>query len=205
MEDFEEFEYWFKSVKEIFIEMKNIVEFMVDFVYSVVFFNDKEIVEEVLDLEERMDFFNYYFMIYVVFVVRNFKEVEQIILVFQMVNFIEDIFNVVGDFVKMVFEGFEFYFVIMEVIFESEEIIVKIQVKFDFVFVGRILGELVLVSNIGVWIIVVRRGKRWIIVFDGDFKIKFGDVLIGRGIYIFVEYLKEIVRGVIRVVGDERV
>lgn len=43
-----------------------------------------------------------------------------------MVNFIEDIFNVVGDFVKMVFEGFEFYFVIMEVIFESEEIIVKI-------------------------------------------------------------------------------
>lgn len=70
---------------------------------------------------------------------------------------------------------------------------------------GRILGELVLVSNIGVWIIVVRRGKRWIIVFDGDFKIKFGDVLIGRGIYIFVEYLKEIVRGVIRVVGDERV
>lgn len=76
MEDFEEFEYWFKSVKEIFIEMKNIVEFMVDFVYSVVFFNDKEIVEEVLDLEERMDFFNYYFMIYVVFVVRNFKEVE---------------------------------------------------------------------------------------------------------------------------------
>ncbi|RLF78739.1 potassium channel protein, partial [Thermococci archaeon] len=54
MEEFEEFEYQPKSVKEIFIEMKNIVELMVDLAYTAILFGDKEIAEEVLDLEERM-------------------------------------------------------------------------------------------------------------------------------------------------------
>lgn len=209
MEDFEEFEYRPKSVKEIFIEMKNIVELMVDLAYSAVLFNDKEIAEEVLDLEERMDLLNYHLMTHAVLAARNPKEAEQITSVLQMANSIEDISNAAGgDLAKMVLEGLELHPpVITEAILESEEIIAKIQVKPDSVLVGRTLGELALASNTGVWIIAVRRGKRWIIAPpDGDFKIKPGDVLIGRGgTHTSVEHLKEIARGgVIRVVGDER-
>lgn len=204
MEDFEEFEYRPKSVKEIFIEMKNIVELMVDLAYSAVLFNDKEIAEEVLDLEERMDLLNYHLMTHAVLAARNPKEAEQITSVLQMANSIEDISNAAGDLAKMVLEGLELHPVITEAILESEEIIAKIQVSPDSVIVGKTLGELALASNTGVWIIAVRRGKRWIIAPDGDFKIKPGDVLIGRGTHTSVEHLKEIARGVIRVVGDER-
>lgn len=204
MEEFEEFEYQPKSVKEIFIEMKNIVELMVDLAYTAILFGDKEIAEEVLDLEERMDLLNYHLMTHAVLAARNPKEAEQITSILQMANSIEDISNAAGDLAKMVLEGVELHPVISEAIMESEEVIAKIPVSADSVIVGKTLGELNLATNTGVWIIAVKRGKRWIFAPDKDFKIKPGDILIGRGTHTSVEHLKEIARGVIRVVGDER-
>ena len=204
MEEFEEFEYQPKSVKEIFIEMKNIVELMVDLAYTAILFGDKEIAEEVLDLEERMDLLNYHLMTHAVLAARSPKEAEQITSVLQMANSIEDISNAAGDLAKMVLEGVELHPVITEAIMESEEVITKIPVSGDSVIVGKTLGELDLATNTGVWIIAVKRGKRWIFAPDKNFKIKPGDILIGRGTHTSVEHLKEIARGIIRVVGDER-
>ncbi|HIH73533.1 MAG: Phosphate transport regulator, partial [Thermococcales archaeon 44_46] len=129
---------------------------------------------------------------------------EQITSVLQMANSIEDISNAAGDLAKMVLEGVELHPVITEAIMESEEVIAKIPVSGDSVIVGKTLGELNLATNTGVWVIAVKRGKRWIFAPDKDFKIKPGDILIGRGTHTSVEHLKEIARGVIRVVGDER-
>ncbi|MCA6213372.1 potassium channel protein [Thermococcus sp. 101 C5] len=204
MEEFEEFEYKPKSVKEIFIEMKNIVELMIDLAYTAILFKDREIAEEVLDLEERMDLLNYHLMTHAVLAARNPREAEQITSVLQMANSIEDISNAAGDLAKMVLEGVELHPVITEAIMESEEVIAKIPVSGDSVIVGKTLGELNLATNTGVWVIAVKRGKRWIFAPDKDFKIKPGDILIGRGTHTSVEHLKEIARGVIRVVGDER-
>ncbi|ACS89222.1 MULTISPECIES: potassium channel family protein [Thermococcus] len=204
MEEFEEFEYQPKSVKEIFIEMKNIVELMVDLAYTSILFGDKEIAEEVLDLEERMDLLNYHLMTHAVLAARNPKEAEQITSVLQMANSIEDISNAAGDLAKMVLEGIALHPVITEAIMESEEVIAKITVTQESILVGKTLGDLKLASNTGVWIIAVRRGKRWIFAPDKDFKIKPGDVLIGRGTQTSVGHLKEIARGIIRVIGDER-
>ncbi len=204
MEEFEEFEYKPKSVKEIFIEMKNIVELMIDLAYTAILFKDREIAEEVLDLEERIDLLNYHLMTHAVLAARNPREAEQITSVLQMANSIEDISNAAGDLAKMVLEGVELHPVITEAIMESEEVIAKIPVSGDSVIVGKTLGELNLATNTGVWVIAVKRGKRWIFAPDKDFKIKPGDILIGRGTHTSVEHLKEIARGVIRVVGDER-
>ena len=204
MEEFEEFEYQPKSVKEIFIEMKNIVELMIDLAYTAILFKDREIAEEVLDLEERIDLLNYHLMTHAVLAARNPREAEQITSVLQMANSIEDISNAAGDLAKMVLEGVELHPVITEAIMESEEVIAKIPVSGDSVIVGKTLGELNLATNTGVWVIAVKRGKRWIFAPDKDFKIKPGDILIGRGTHTSVEHLKEIARGVIRVVGDER-
>ncbi|CAB49140.1 potassium channel family protein [Pyrococcus abyssi] len=204
MEEVEEFRYEPKSVKEIFIEMKDTVELMVDLAYASILFGDKEIAEEVLELEERIDILNYQLMIHGVLAARNVKEAEQVIAIIQMANAIEDISNAAGDLAKMVLEGIELHPVIKETIVEGEEIIGRIVVSPDSVIVGRTLGELDLATNTGVWIIAVRRGKRWIFGPDESFKIRAGDILIGRGTRTSIEHLKEIARGAIRVVGNER-
>ncbi|AEC51664.1 hypothetical protein PNA2_0748 [Pyrococcus sp. NA2] len=204
MEEVEEFRYEPKSVKEIFIEMKNTVELMVDLAYASLLFGDKEIAEEVLELEERIDLLNYQLMVHSILAARNVKEAEQVVTILQIANSIEDISNAAGDLAKMVLEGIELHPIIKETILEGEEIIGRIIVSPESVLVGKTLGEVDLATNTGVWIIAVRRGKRWIIGPGREFKIRSGDILIGRGTRTSIEYLKEIARGAIRVIGNER-
>ncbi|GAB6101386.1 potassium channel family protein [Thermococcus atlanticus] len=203
MEEWEEYEYRPKSVKEIFIEMKNTAEFMVDLAYSSVLFGEEELAEEVLELEEYLDMLNYHLMVHAVLAARSPREAEQITSILHMAHSIDDISNAAADLAKMILEGVELHPIIKQVILESEEVIGRFVVAPDSVLVGKTLGELELASNTGVWVLAVRRGKRWLFDPDGDFKILAGDVLIGRGTQTSVDYLKEIARGIIKVVGNE--
>ncbi len=203
MEEWEEYEYKPKSVKEIFIEMKNTAEFMVDLAYSSVLFREKELAEEVIELEEYLDMLNYHLMVHAVLAARSPKEAEQITSILHMAHSIDDISNAAADLAKMVLEEVELHPLIKQVILESEEIIGRFMVAPDSILVGKTLEELELASNTGVWILAVRRGKRWIFGPDGDFKILAGDVLIGRGTQTSIDYLKEIARGIIKVIGNE--
>ena len=203
MEEWEEYEYKPKSVKEIFIEMKNTAEFMVDLAYSSVLFREKELAEEVIELEEYLDMLNYHLMVHAVLAARSPKEAEQITSILHMAHSIDDISDAAADLAKMVLEEVELHPLIKQVILESEEIIGRFMVAPDSILVGKTLEELELASNTGVWILAVRRGKRWIFGPDGDFKILAGDVLIGRGTQTSIDYLKEIARGIIKVIGNE--
>ncbi len=203
MEEWEEYEYKPKSVKEIFIEMKNTAEFMVDLAYSSVLFGEEELAEEVLELEEYLDMLNYHLMVHAVLAARSPREAEQITSILHMAHSIDDISNAAADLAKMILEEVELHPIIKQVILESEEVIGRFVVTPDSILVGKTLEELELASNTGVWILAVRRGKRWLFDPDGDFKILAGDVLIGRGTQTSIDYLKEIARGIIKVIGNE--
>ncbi|WP_048148416.1 potassium channel family protein [Palaeococcus ferrophilus] len=203
MEELEEYEYRPKNVKEIFIEMKNTAELMVDLAYSSVLFNEEDIAEEVLELEEYLDLLNYHLTVHAVLAARNPRDAEKITSILQMAHAIDDVSNAAADLAKMVLEGVELHPVIREAIMESEEVIGRFIVAPHSVLVGKTLEELDLASNTGVWLIAVRRGKRWIFAPDGDFKILANDVLIGRGTQTSIDYLKELARGIMKVVGNE--
>lgn len=203
MEEWEEYEYKPKSVKEIFVEMKNTAEFMVDLAYSSILFGEEDLADEVLELEEYLDMLNYHLTVHAVLAARSPKDAEQITSILQMAHAIDDISNAAADLAKMVLDGLELHPIIKEAILESEEIIGKVIVNPDSILVGKTLEELDLASNTGVWILAVRRGKRWIFAPDGDFKILANDVLIGRGTQTSIDFLKEISKGIIKVIGNE--
>ncbi|AHL22676.1 TrkA C-terminal domain-containing protein [Thermococcus nautili] len=191
-----------KNVKDIFIEMKNTAELMVDLAYSAVLFKEKEMAEEVLELEEYLDILNYNLAVRAVLAARNMKEAERITSILQMARSIDDISDAAGDLAKMVLEE-KLHPLITEVILESEETIGKIVVSPESVLVGKTLEELDLATNTGVRIIAIRRGKRWIFDPDEDTKIFPNDILIGRGTRTALDYLKEIARGNIKVMPNE--
>ncbi|ASJ07503.1 potassium channel family protein [Thermococcus pacificus] len=191
-----------KNVKDIFIEMKNTAELMVDLAYSAALFKEKEMAEEVLELEEYLDILNYHLMVRAVLAARNMKEAEQITSILQMARSIDDISNAAADLAKMVLEE-KIHPLITEVILESEETIGKIVVSPNSTLVGKSLEELDLSTNTGVWVIAIRRGKRWIFDPDEDTKIMPGDIIIGRGTRTALDYLREIARGVIKVMSNE--
>jgi len=191
-----------KNVKDIFVEMKNTAELMVDLAYSAALFKEKEIAEEVLELEEYLDILNYHLMVRAVLAARNMKEAEQITSILQMARSIDDISNAAADLAKMVLEE-KLHPLITEVILESEETIGRVIVSPESVLVGKTLDDLDLSTNTGVWVIAIRRGKRWIFDPDEDTKIMPGDIIIGRGTRTALEYLKEIARGIIKVMPNE--
>lgn len=201
MEEWDEIEVP-KNVKDIFVEMKNTAEMMVDLAYSAALFKEREIAEEVLELEEYLDLLNYNLAVRAVLAARNIKEAEQIASILQMGRAIDDISNAAADLAKMVLEE-KLHPVVTEVILESEETIGKIVVSPDSVLVGKTLEELDLSTNTGVWVLAIRRGKRWIFDPDEDTKIMPGDILIGRGTRTALDYLKEIARGNIKVMPNE--
>ncbi len=63
MEEWDEIEVP-RNVKDIFVEMKNTAELMVDLAYSSLLFNEEEMAEEVLELEEYLDLLNYHLMVH---------------------------------------------------------------------------------------------------------------------------------------------
>ncbi|ASJ03277.1 potassium channel protein [Thermococcus profundus] len=201
MEEWDEIEVP-RNVKEIFVEMKNTAELMVDLAYSSVLFQEKEIAEEVLELEEYLDLLNYHLTVRAVLAARSPKEAEQITAILQMGRAIDEISNAAADLAKMVLEE-KLHPLVREVILESEETIGKVEVSPESILVGKTLEELDLATNTGVWVAAIRRGKRWIFDPDEDTKVMPGDILIGRGTRTALDYLKEIARGILKVMGNE--
>ncbi|WP_010478165.1 potassium channel family protein [Thermococcus zilligii] len=191
------------NVKDIFVEMKNTAELMVDLAYSAALFKEKEMAEEVLELEEYLDILNYHLMVRAVLAAsRSLKEAEKITSILQMAHSIDEISNAAADLAKMVLEE-KIHPLITEVILESEETIGRVAVSPNSILVGKTLEELDLPTNTGVWPLAIRRGKRWIFDPEEDTKIMPGDIIIGRGTKTALEYLKEIARGVIKVMPNE--
>ncbi|WP_456444191.1 potassium channel family protein [Thermococcus sp.] len=189
------------NVKEIFVEMKNTAELMVDLAYSAVLFREKEMAEEVLELEEYLDLLNYNLTVRAVLSARNIKDAERITSILQMGRSIDEISDAAADLAKMVIEE-KLHPLINEVILESEETIGKAVVSPESILVGKTLEELDLPANTGVWVIAIRRGKRWLFDPDEDTRLMSGDILIGRGTRTALEYLKELARGVIKVMPN---
>ncbi len=189
------------NVKEIFVEMKNTAELMVDLAYSAVLFREKEMAEEVLELEEYLDLLNYNLMVRAVLSARNLRDAERITSILQMGRSIDEISNAAADLAKMVIEE-KLHPLINEVILESEETIGRAIVSPESILVGKTLEELDIPANTGVWVIAIRRGKRWIFDPDEDTKLMPGDIIIGRGTRTALDYLKELARGVIKVMPN---
>ncbi|MGA3111317.1 MAG: PhoU domain-containing protein [Candidatus Bathyarchaeia archaeon] len=57
MPKFERIEYKPIPVRELLLEMKNLSELMIDLAYSSALYNDKDLAEDVLALESRVDTF----------------------------------------------------------------------------------------------------------------------------------------------------
>ena len=55
MPKFEKIEYKPIPVRELLLEMKNLSELMIDLAYSAALYNDKDLAEDVLALESRVD------------------------------------------------------------------------------------------------------------------------------------------------------
>jgi len=181
MHAFEKIEYKPRSVREILVEMKDLSEFMIDLAYSAALFNDKELADEVMRLERRVDTLSYLLDMNTMVAVRSPSDAEALVGVAAVASATDKISDAAADIAAIVTRDICVHPIVREAFEKVEERLCCIIVEPDSVLVDKKLGELELEARMGVDVIAIRREDEWIINPKSEETIKDGDSLIVRG------------------------
>jgi len=202
MHAFEKIKYKPRSVREILVEMKDLSEFMIDLAYSAALFNDKELAEEVVRLERRVDTLTYILDMNAMVAVRSAKDAEALVGVAAVASATDKISDAAADIAAIVLRDICVHPLVREVFEKVEERLCCITVESKSILVGKRLSELELEAKMGVDIIAIRRENEWIINPKHDEKIEDEDFLIVRGAPGGMTELKGLAEGSIKKLED---
>lgn len=194
----EKIEYRPISVREALTEMKDLSEIMIDLAYSAALFHSRELAEEVLELEKRVDYLAYMLDMNAMLAARDAEDAESLIGVTTVAAATNKISDAAADIAAIVIKEIGIHPIVREAFEKVEERLARAEVKPTSIFINKKLGELELAAKIGVDIIAIRRRKEWIINPSEDETILEGDVLIARGAPLGVDELKGLAEGKIK-------
>ncbi|HID20506.1 MAG TPA: potassium channel protein, partial [Methanophagales archaeon] len=168
-----------EEIADLIADMKNMSELMVGLSYSAVTFYNKEIANEVRDLEESMDRMKEELEVLVIEAARgvtkrsNFDEFRSLLHVAVSSEVISDAAYEIAD---VVLRDIRLHPVFLASIEESDEIILKMEVKNAAIF-GKTLKELKIETRTGMFILAIRRKEgKWVYNPSGSVEIRNGDL-----------------------------
>ena len=178
---FEKIEYKPIPVRELLREMKNLSELMIDLAYSAALFNDRELAEDVLELEKRIDTLAYQLEMVTMIAARDAEDAEALVGVSKVASAADKISDAAADIAAIVIRNIGVHPIVSEIFERVEEHLIKVKVHEESVIVGKTINELDLAPRMGVDIIALYRKNDWVINPKAEEKIQAGDVLIARG------------------------
>ncbi len=191
-----------RTIKDLIIEIKDTSELMVDLAYSALLFDNEDIAEEVLDLENKVLNLLRQIRIVSILAARRVDEAESVSSILQIADAAHRIGNAAGDIATLVLRGFKLPkdFVNL-ILYHSEETCVKAVVAEGSEIANRTLGDVRLHTRTGMRVIAIKRGLDWIFNPDRNTRISVGDVLFARGDITGVPKFFEMVTGESRDIG----
>ncbi len=195
MPHFEKIEYKPIPVSDLLVEMKNLSELMIDLAYSAALFNDKELAEDVIELESRIDTLAYLLDMEIMLAARDAEDAETLIGVSTVAAAADKISDAAADIAAIVTRDIGIHPIIGEIFEKVEERLMKATVKEGSVIAGKRIDELDLAARMGVDIIAIRRNKDWILNPDETARVLLGDILITRGAPMGIKEFKDIAEG----------
>ena len=180
-------------VRELFLEMKNLSELMIDLAYSAALFNDRELAEDVLELENRVDTLDYLLEMTIMIAARDARDAEVLIGVSTAASAADKISDAAGDIAAIVTQNIGVHPIVTEIFEKVEERLMEAHVQEGSAIIGKQVGQLDLAARMGVDIIAIRRDKDWIIDPRETENILNGDILIVRGVKSGINEFKELV------------
>jgi uncharacterized protein with PhoU and TrkA domain len=195
MPQFEKIEYKPIPVSDLLVEMKNLSELMIDLAYSAALFNDKELAEDVIELESRIDTLAYLLDMEIMIAARDAKDAEILIGVSTVAAAADKISDAAADIAAIVTRNIGIHPIIGEIFEKVEERLMKATVKEGSVIIGQRIDDLDLAARMGVDIIAIRRNKDWILDPDETERVLLGDVLITRGAPMGIKEFKDLAEG----------
>jgi uncharacterized protein with PhoU and TrkA domain len=192
---FEKIEYKPIPVREILLEMKNLSELMIDLAYSSALYNDKDLAEDVLALESRVDNLSYLLDMEIMIAARDAKDAEALIGVSIVAASTDKISDAAADIAAIVTRNIGVHPIVGEIFEKVQERLMKVTVKPNSSIINKRIDDLDLEVKMGVDIIAIRRNSDWLLNPTSEEKVFQGDTLITRGAPSGVEEFKDLAEG----------
>ena len=178
------------------LELKDTSEFMVDLAYSSLLYNNRDIAEEVINLEVKMDELGDEIQKSLLDMAKkNPESVMKAFVVFRLQIAIEDIANAAASIADVVLRGYANSPVIHMSIKESEWTIERATVSERSILRDKTLGDMRLWSHCGMFVMAIKRGAQYIFRPDQWTALREGDVLIAVGPEESADYFIELADG----------
>jgi len=186
------------SVRDALTEMKDLSEVMIDLAYSAALYHDSDLAEEVLELENRVDYLAYMLNMNVMLAARDAEDAESLVGITSVASATNEVSDAAADIASIALQNIGVHPAIREAFNKIEERLIRIRVNPTSVLIKKELVELDLASRIGVDILAIRRGQKWIIDPNEIEIIHEGDLLFARGAPLGIEKLKRLAVGAIK-------
>ena len=182
----------FERICNDLVELKDTSEMMMDLAYSALLLNSRYLAEEVRLLEERVDRLHTEFEL---LVLSSRDEDEKGLLgLIRMGVVTERIADAAAEIAEVVPRSGEPHPVLSMVIQDAEETVERVVVGEGSSIEGKTLKEARIPEETGMWVLVIRRGDRWMRPRPGTV-LQAGDVIIASGYAEGEEDFKKLVGG----------
>jgi uncharacterized protein with PhoU and TrkA domain len=183
------------EIEKMLLEVKDTSELMIDLAYSSLLYNNHEIAEEVLFMEEMVDE-----------MVRNIQEraigrvledgnASKAMVVISLANSLEAISDAAMQIADVVLRDVTPHPVFQMSVRDSDSIISTAIVGEESDLANKSIGAVKLSSNCGMRAIAIKRGNRFIFGPDKYTVMEPGDILIVRGPEDGEEYFRDLASG----------
>jgi len=170
----------FERICNYLVELKDTSEMMIDLAYSSLLLNSRYLAEEVRLLEERVDRLHTEFELLVLSSRCDVEDVKGLLGLIRMGVVTERIADAAAEIAEVVLRGGEPHPVLSMVIQDADETVERVVVGEGSSIEGKTLKEARIPEETGMWVLVVRRGERWMRPRP-ETVLQAGDVIIASG------------------------
>lgn len=171
-----------KKSGDMLLEIKDKSELMVDIAYSSLLYDNKDLANEVYDLEDEID------TLYKKIERMALKELkdgelslDDSLILIRLAGAGEMIADAAQEIADVELRDIELHPILKMSIRESDEVFTRTEIKPSSLLAGKKLGTLNLASETGMYVIAIRRKDRWIYGPNKNTTVKEGDILFARG------------------------
>ena len=165
----------------LMIEMKNQSELAVGLAYTALLFDNREVADEVLALDSRMDDMRYKLDLWILEAAKRISNVEYLRGLLYLSSFAENISNAASSIVDVIIRDIEIPPVFKRIVRESDEIITRVTVGGDSGLIGKTLKEASLETVTGMVVLAINSNGRWKYHPGKKDVIHQGDIIIAKG------------------------
>ena len=188
------------SVRDSLIALQSTTMLMIDLAYSAVLYNDRDLAEEVVELEAKVDDLKILLLMSMALAVRDPDDAEGMVGIMWMGTVADRISGAAGDIARTVLLGLGIDPSVMEAFTKTQERLIRTKILPGSILVKKRLDKLRLETNIGVNVIALRRGKELITNPEPKTILTEDDILIARGSDVGISELDKLAKGELKTI-----